>query len=330
MGNFREALTRISTEAEHKPLISRDVSTLAVTLCSSAGLFWIVSSHAAEGERWLREAIAAGSADKADLARVKTWLSWMLSDPEGDPAEAIRLAEEALVELEVSGNLKDQCRAAGALAWGYFEAGRKEVAHRLGEKTLRLAQESGDGYMLTAANTNQALVDWALGDVQAALRRLSEARDLAVRRGDEFTSVQNGLTLAEWHLESGTIDGALVELTASQQLLFRLEHPGLILNFVLLYARVLRARNDAAEATRLLAAAQRHLKGRTWSFGHHERRQLEDTANWARQNLSSEQYSRAHNAGIRSSIDQIVSDGNLFNDGSGGPPTLESTIADTR
>ncbi|MEJ7757718.1 MAG: hypothetical protein WKF83_16825 [Nocardioidaceae bacterium] len=262
MDNFRRALRATLLAEGNIAAPAVRTSLLGVNLCASIGLFWLISSHATEGELWLRQALAAARTGGADIARVKMWLSWMLSEQDAD--EMLRLAEEALAELDMSGDLIDRCRAMGALAVSHFELGDLPLSHSWGERLLKLAEKSGDGYMLTAAKVNHAEVERKLGNLPRAQKLLKEARDLARARGDEYTMAIIGLSLAEDQLNSDNMQGAEEELANSLDLVLRSGNRGLSSAFAVLVGRTLEQSGDPGAALLVLAAVNRNIKEREW------------------------------------------------------------------
>lgn len=161
---------------------------LGLEIASAAGFFWEVRSAAGEGERWLRELLAAAPDDTPEVAlEVRVLAMNTLANMLQSQGRHQQSRQTFDAMLHLARLAEDDALIAKALngaAQCDYNLGEFESALRLLKEAEPLARGQANSSLLPAVLGNQALVLERIGDLREAQRRFEELLALHRAGGD--------------------------------------------------------------------------------------------------------------------------------------------------
>jgi len=136
-----------------------------------------------------------------------------------DVAEGRRLAHEALVASEGSGDDASRSNALHLLGVGAQIAGDLVDAREWMTKRLALVRAEGNEFLIASEAGNLSMVERQLGDLDAADALAREALEITVRTGDEFMRPFAISGLAAIALERGQLERAATLIGAAEAIM---------------------------------------------------------------------------------------------------------------
>lgn len=267
----------------------------SLRLAIALGDFWQVRGYAAEGSRWLEQALQAGATDLMLRAKALHALGILVHDG-GDYGRAVSLLAEAIDHFKQLDDSSGAGRALLALAYIAHDQGEYRRSADLYTEALELFQARGDMANRARALTELASVHADQEEFElarelyteglAASREMSDTRavaiamlnlgDLAVRQGDYERAIELFTASIEMHRTLGDDVGialgllnlgeatwlkgdctrAAPFLIESLTLSHRLDHKRTLAYCLLTLAAFTAARGTAEAAARLWGAAE--------------------------------------------------------------------------
>lgn len=226
----------------------------------ASGLYALEQSdQAAELLKRLLDQIASGLQVEPDLpVRVLIALA-MVASRDDEPERALGYLEQARSRI---GELDERRHAAFlfSLALSYRELGDFEAAISTGTQSLARFKAAEAGFDTASLQNELALVYIALGNLKAARRHASEARDYFTRNDDKRWLAHVTETEGQIALAAGSIPEALKLSTAALQLAEEADDKKATIAALLLLARAQRATEDLKAAAETLERAASHAQ----------------------------------------------------------------------
>jgi predicted ATPase/class 3 adenylate cyclase len=255
--NVRAALTW-SLETRAADLAS-DHERLAIglRLVQALAPFWYQHGHAAEGRRWLQQAIELASDDaRAPLANVTYWLGVMLQLQDKLGA-ALPVLGRSLALWRDLGDREGQARALNSLAITHRLLGDLDAARPLLEDSIAIARELGSSTRLATALTSLGQVESDAGNFDRATQVLEEALALDQKRGDTLGVALDQLSLAAVSLYAGRASEAGDMLTRMVDYIVSSGNTEILVTSLELSACIAADLGEGLRAARLTGAAER-------------------------------------------------------------------------
>jgi tetratricopeptide (TPR) repeat protein len=234
------------------------------TYWQSSGLYELEQSdQAADLLKRVLDQIAGGLVVEPDLpVRVLIALA-MVASRDDEPERALGYLELARSRL---GELDERRHAAFlfSLALSYRELGDYEAAIATGTQSLARFKSSDAGFNAASVQNELALVYVALGNLSAARRHASDARDYFTRHDDQRWLAHVTETEGQIALAAGSVPDALRLATEALSLGEAVDNKKVTISALLLQARAQRASEDlkAAAATLERASSLAEAYGR--------------------------------------------------------------------
>lgn len=225
------------------------------TYWQSSGLYELEQSEqAGDLLKRLLDQIASGLQVEPDLpVRVLIALA-MVAGRDEEPERALAYLEMARSRI---GELDERRHAIFlfSLALNYRELGDYEAAIATGTQSLARFKAAEAGYETASLQNELALVYVALGNLKAARRHASDARDYFTRSDDRRWLAHVTETEGQIALAAGSIPEAVKLSTESLQLAEQADDKKATITALLLLARAQRASEDLAAAAATLERA---------------------------------------------------------------------------
>ena len=174
--NLRAALTWLEAAGDAEGLLR---------LAGSTASFWFARSHRREGREWVERALSLADGRPVPVdARVRAliWAS-MMARNEGDYAQAMARASEALALTRETGNDRDTSFALKVLGYTCLSRGEYDLAAAYFQASLEVAEASGSVREIPAILVDAGMAAFGAGNLAAATQKL-EAGLAAVRLAD--------------------------------------------------------------------------------------------------------------------------------------------------
>lgn len=136
----------------------------------------------------------------------------------GDHSGAIGCLEEALPILESIDDYANAALTAGTLARARARAGDFRAAQQASDRSLALAEQSGDPNVTVDVVIFAGVVAAEQGDLAEAVRRTLEGVQLADDVGNTYCSLVGNFYLGDQYLRLGDAENAIASLTRSREL----------------------------------------------------------------------------------------------------------------
>lgn len=144
-----------------------------VLLAAALGRCWRHRGHTTQGRRLLRDALDATPADYPGRSAALAHAVW-LATMQGDHADALALATEALSLEDPAVRPRMYVRALAALGSAQAEAGDLTSAYASRQRCADIVRSLGDPVDTAVCIHNVAYMAWQLGDLPAAAEMLEE------------------------------------------------------------------------------------------------------------------------------------------------------------
>jgi predicted ATPase/class 3 adenylate cyclase len=245
--NVRAALDSLEAAGENE---------LVLELSAAVWWFWSLRGHLVEGRRRLESALAGDERPTATRAHALMGAADLALDA-GDKAAARLLGEEALALHRLLGEQWGVAYSLLALGLVYaFDDDWSEAQPRFAE-SVRLFGELGDEHWTLQATRRLAWSYEGLGDVQHARALQEDMLRRARASGDEFVEAKALSVLAQYALDEGRVDEAVLSNLEEAHRIYRerRDHPDRYWHAVLIcrFARALALAGRATAAVQLLA-----------------------------------------------------------------------------
>jgi predicted ATPase/class 3 adenylate cyclase len=245
--NVRAALDHLETTGEHE---------LALLLAAAVWWFWSLSGNVREGRRRLERALAGDERPTATRAYALMGAADLALDT-GDKASSRLRGEEALAQFRL---LEDQWGAAFSLLIlgliSAFEDDWPNAQPRF-EESAGLFGELSDEHWTLQAIRRLAWSYEELGDLERARALQEEILRRARASGDEFLEAKALSALAQYALDEGRVDDAVISNLEKAHRIYRgrRSHHDRYWDAILVcrFARALALEGRAAAAAQLLA-----------------------------------------------------------------------------
>lgn len=239
----------------------RDAAAAWATYWQSSGLYELEQSEqAGDLLKRLLDQIAAGLQVEPDLpVRVLIALA-MVASRDHEPERALAYLELARSRIDEL----DERRHANflfSLALNYRELGDYEAAIATGTQSLARFKSAEAGFETASLQNELALVYVALGNLKAARRHATEARDYFTRHDDRRWLAHVTETEGQIALAADSIPDALKLSTESLRLAEEADDKKVTIAALLLLARVQRASEDLKAAAATLERASSLAEG---------------------------------------------------------------------
>jgi predicted ATPase len=190
-------------------------AVMGLRLVQALTTFWYHHGHAAEGRRWLQQAIDMTPDDAAaPLARMQHWLGVLLYQ-QGELEASVRTLEHSLAIWRVLGDREQQARELNSLGATHRYLGHLDTARTLLEESMEISRQIGSDAWLAAALTNLGQLESAAGDLDRAGQVLREALELDGKLGKLVGMAIGQQSLALVSLRAGRAEDARDLLSAS-------------------------------------------------------------------------------------------------------------------
>ena len=161
----------------------RDAAT-ALGLAGSLGRFWMLRGHAAEGSRWLEQALLLPDRVPDSVRAAALEAAALLAWRRGDHRSAQELYERSLLLYRAVPDAVGSAQALYALGVLAHERGDAEAARALYEESLALARGVGDGPRVANALNALGVLAHQRGALDEATRLVEESFALSREAGD--------------------------------------------------------------------------------------------------------------------------------------------------
>jgi predicted ATPase/class 3 adenylate cyclase len=245
--NVRAALDHLEATGQHE---------LALLLAAAVWWFWSLSGNVREGRRRLERALAGDERPTATRAYALMGAADLALDT-GDKASSRLRGEEALAQFRL---LEDQWGAAFSLLIlgliSAFEDDWQNAQPRF-EESARLFGELADEHWTLQAIRRLAWSYEELGDLERARAIQEEMLRRARASGDEFLEAKALSALAQYALDEGRVDDAVLSNLEEAHRIYRgrRSHHDRYWDAILVcrFARALALEGRAAAAAQLLS-----------------------------------------------------------------------------
>ena len=173
---------RGSPDSQESPDSRSPIADRGLRLAGALGLFWWARGYDSEGQKWLEEALSAGTISvgmRSARAKALYFEGWILNF-KGDYGGAVEVLEESLAlyrELEENDSIGWPLNLLGIITWqkGDYVRGRAML-----EESLSMHRESGDKLWIAASLFCLGILERHYGDYERAKVLLEE--NLALNR----------------------------------------------------------------------------------------------------------------------------------------------------
>ncbi len=241
----------------------RDRVAIGLRLVQALALFWLQHGHAAEGQRWLQQAIELASDEAgAPLGHVAHWLGALLQQ-QGRNEMAVPVFERSLAIWRDLGDRDRMARELNSLGITHSHLGDPDTARSLLEDSIAIARSLGGGTRLAPALTSLGHVESAVGNIDRATEVLQEALALDRAHGDVLGVAIDQQALAVASLRAGRAREAHDLLSDSIDYVVSSRDTEFLANTLELSAAIAAQLTAGLRAARLAGAAEgvRHQAG---------------------------------------------------------------------
>ena len=231
-------------------------------LAQALAYFWYRHGHAAEGRRWLEQAIDLTSEEGAPLAQLAHWLGVLLQQL-GEPGAAMRFLERSLAIWRDLGDRDQQARELNSLGITLRHLDDVDSARFLLEESAAISREIGSPMRLAAALTNLGQLESDIGNFDRAMQVLREALAIDREQGDMLGVAIDQQSLAGVSLRAGRAQEARDLLSGMAGYIVSSGDPELLATTLEMAAANAAQLGEPLEAARLAGAAEavRHKTG---------------------------------------------------------------------
>jgi predicted ATPase/class 3 adenylate cyclase len=218
--------------------------------------FWFERGHAAEGRRWLEQAIELAADDTgAARARLAHGLGILLAT-QGELDAALRVFERSLAVWRELGDRDQQAKELNSLGIVHRMRGELDAARSPLEESITIAREIGSDYRLSAALLSLGQVESAVVDYDRAAPLLHEALALYRKLGNIRGEAVVQQTLAVVSLLAGRIQEARELLLGTLDYATGSKDTEFLANTLEMFACTNAGLGDMPQAARLAGAAE--------------------------------------------------------------------------
>jgi predicted ATPase/class 3 adenylate cyclase len=255
--NLRAALAwSLETPAAGPAPPDRQRAAIGLRLAQALAYFWYRHGYAAEGRRWLQEAIDLAAEDGgAPLAQVAHWLGVLLQ-MQSEPQAAVPLLERSLAIWRDLGDRDQQARELNSLGITYHHLDDPDTARSLLEESAAISREVGSDFRLAAALTNLGQLEADAGNFDRATQVLQEALAIDTKQGDMLGVALDQQSLAGVHLRAGRGREARDLLSAMAAYVVSSSDPELLATTLEMCAANAAQLGEGPRAARLAGAAE--------------------------------------------------------------------------
>jgi len=255
-GNLRAALTWSLDPRASDPGDSSARVAIGLRLAQAMTMFWYQHGHAAEGRRWLEQALALASEDAGpQVARVAQGLGILLRQ-QGEFDEALRFLGRSLSIARDIGDLDRQTRVLNSLGVTHHHLGHLDTARELFEDSIAISRQLGNFVLVAMRLVNLGNVEIDAGNLDRASQVLTEALALHLEQGNVLGIANTRQSLATVSLRAGRVREARDLLSSTFDYVVTSGDPEFQAQTLEVFACITAELGDCLPAARLAGAAE--------------------------------------------------------------------------
>jgi predicted ATPase/class 3 adenylate cyclase len=302
--NLREALTW--TVAAHDECPDPARVKLGMLLCRGLTRLWIDGGYFAEARSWLEQVLAASDGQQTSETAFCLCCLGSIRRLEGEYEDAAEILTRAVALARRMSPARDIAIALWVLGWCERDLERAQSAQAAFEEALAVARKSHELDLEIHNLTALGVVYSDRSDHRHAVQLHQEALDLAVKSGDDYTTLLTRVYMASSLSGMGDLGNSHRAFHESLPALLRIGDQEALADTAESYAGLLAAMGKEDHAVRILGSADAFRERINMPRPPHDGAQLREKLAICRTTLGAHAWETAYQSGRNLNLEETL------------------------